>query len=45
MRIIPYMVAALQIVAGGIYLYHKEWRLSLIWFGVSVANMALAGIK
>lgn len=44
-RFFPYAVAALELCAGAVYLYHREWRLAIVWAGVSVANFAFAGIK
>ena len=41
----PYSVAALEAAAGLVYLWHHEWRLAIVWFGVAVANGAFAGIK
>ncbi len=41
----PYAVAVMEAVAGAVYLYHHEWRLSIVWFGVAIANMAFAGIR
>lgn len=45
MRILPYLIAALQAGASLVYLIKGEWRLAIIWIGVGVANMALAGIR
>lgn len=44
-QVFPYAVAVLELVAGAVYLYHHEWRLAIVWFGVGVANLAFAGIK
>jgi len=41
----PYSVALLEAAAGAVYLYNAEWRLSIVWFGVAVANFAFAGIR
>lgn len=41
----PYAVVALELLAGFVYLYHKEWRLAVVWVGVGIANFAFAGIK
>jgi hypothetical protein len=44
-RFFPYTVAVLEIAAGLVYLWHREWRLAIVWFAVGVANGAFAGIK
>lgn len=44
-QIFPYGVAALELTAGAVYLYHHEWRLAIVWFAVGIANAAFAGIK
>ena len=44
-QIFPYLVAALQLCAAIVYCYYAEWRLAIVWAGVAVANLALAGIK
>jgi hypothetical protein len=44
-RFFPYLIAVLEIVAGGVYLYHREWRLAIVWASVGIANLAFAGIK
>lgn len=44
-RVFPYAVAVLEVLAAGVYLYHREWRLALVWTGYGVAALAFAGIK
>ena len=41
----PYAVAVMEAIAGIVYLYHHEWRLAIVWVGVSIANGAFAGIR
>jgi hypothetical protein len=44
-RFFPYAVAVLELAAGGVYLWHREWRLAIVWFGVGLANVAFAGVR
>lgn len=44
-RFFPYLVALTELLAGAVYLYHREWRLAIVWFGVGIANSAFAGVK
>ena len=44
-RVFPYTIAGMEIIAAAIYLYHREWRLAIVWLGVGIANAAFAGIK
>lgn len=45
MQFFPYVVAVVEIAAAGVYSYHHEWRLMLVWFFVGLANLAMAGIR
>lgn len=45
LRICPYAVAGMQLLAALIYLWHREWRLAIIWASVSLSNVAFAGIR
>lgn len=45
MRFFPYAVAGLELAAGLVYGFHREWRLAIVWVGVGIANVAFAGIK
>ena len=40
----PYLVSVLGLAAGVVYLWHREWRLAIVWIGVGIANAAFAGI-
>ncbi len=42
---LPYAVAVLEAGASLVYLCHAEWRLAIVWAGVSIANFAFAGIR
>ena len=44
-RFFPYAVASLQLTAALVYLWHREYRLAIIWGAVSLFNIAFAGIK
>lgn len=41
----PYTVAVLELCAGGVYVYYRDWRLAIVWTAVGIANLAFAGIK
>jgi hypothetical protein len=43
--VFPYCVAVLEGAAALVYLYHHQWRLAIVWAGVSVANFAFAGVR
>lgn len=45
LRVLPYAVATLQLCAALVYLSRGEYRLAIIWAGVSLSNAALAGIR
>lgn len=44
-RFFPWCVAILELAAGCVYLYHREWRFAILWFGYGIAAVALAGAK
>lgn len=44
-RVFPYAVACLQVSAALVYLWHREWRLAIIWGAVALSNLAFAGIR
>ena len=44
-QVLPYLVSALELGAGIVYLWHKDYRLAIVWVAVGVANAAFAGIK
>lgn len=44
-RFFPYAVAVMQLAAGFVYTYHRDWRLAIIWLTLAVSNFAFAGIK
>jgi hypothetical protein len=44
-QVFPYAVAVLELAACAMYLWHHEWRLSVVWAGVGIANLAFAGIR
>lgn len=41
----PAGVSALAACAGIVYLSQRNYRLAIMWFGVSFANAAAAGLK
>lgn len=43
-QLFPYAVAALELCAAGVYAWHRDWRLAIVWAGVGIANLAFAGI-
>ena len=45
MRVLPYLVAVLQIASALIYFYNREYRIGLVWLGVGFANVAMAGVR
>lgn len=45
MRLFPYMIAGLELIAAVVYFYYTEWRVGLVWLLVGAANFAFAGIK
>lgn len=44
-QIFPYAVAALELCAGVIHLYFRNYRAAIVWFGVGIANLAFAEMK
>ncbi len=44
-QIFPYLVAVLELAAGIVYIFYKDWRLAAVWVCVGIANFAFAGIK
>ena len=44
-RVFPYLVAWLELCACLVYLYHREWRMSVLWGGYAVAAFALAAVR
>lgn len=44
-RILPTLVAWLELGAGLVYLWSREWRLAILWIGYGIAALALAGVK
>ena len=44
-RIFPVAVAVLELAAGCVYVYQKEWRLAILWLGYGVAATALAWVR
>lgn len=44
-QIFPYAVAVLELAAAVVYGAHHDWRLTIVWAGVGIANLAFAGIK
>jgi hypothetical protein len=41
MRFFPFLIATLELGATGVYLYHRHWRLALIWGCYAIATYAL----
>lgn len=44
-QVFPFAVAVLEMGAAAVYGYYGNWRLAIVWAGVSVANFAFAGVK
>jgi hypothetical protein len=44
-RVLPYAVAVLELGAGIVYACYAEWRLSIVWTCIGLANLAFAGIQ
>lgn len=44
-QIFPYTVAVLEVLAAAVYVWHKDWRLAIVWGAVGVANFAFAGVR
>lgn len=44
-QVFPYAVSVLEICAGLVYCYYRDWRLAIVWIAVGIANAAFAGVK
>jgi hypothetical protein len=41
----PYAIATLEVGATLVYLYHREYRLALMWGCYAIATYAIGGAK
>ncbi len=44
-RVFPYAIAALEVIACAVYAQQQEWRMVIVYGGYALAAFALAGVR